>query len=69
MNARLLFLAQDKTSGVGSGHAVTERRFVFAFPALNLYEVIRAVTAIEARHKLMNSSLAPFYGQAVLLNP
>lgn len=45
------------------------RSFVFAFPALNLYEVIRAVTAIEARHKLMNSSLAPFYGQAVLLNP
>lgn len=69
MNARLLFLAQDKTSGAGSGQAVTDRRFVFAFPALNLYEVIRAATAIEARHKLMNSSLAPFYGQAVLLNP
>ena len=48
---------------------MTERRFVFAFPALNLYEVIRAVTVVEARHKLMNSNLAPFYGQAVLLNP
>jgi hypothetical protein len=48
---------------------VTDRRFVFAFPSLNLYEVIWAVSAIEARHRLMNSSLAPFYGQAVLLNP
>lgn len=48
---------------------MSDRRFVFAFPALNLYEVIRAATAIEARHKLMNSSLAPLYGQAVLLNP
>jgi hypothetical protein len=48
---------------------MSDRRFVFAFPALNLYEVIMAVTAVEARHKLMNSSLAPFYGQAVLLNP
>lgn len=48
---------------------MTERRFVFAFPMLNLYEVIKAVTAVEARHKLMNSNLAPFYGQAVLLNP
>lgn len=45
------------------------QRFIFAFPALNLYEVITAVSAIEARHKLMNSSLAPYYGQAVLLNP
>jgi hypothetical protein len=48
---------------------MTERRFVFAFPALNLYEVIRAMTAIEARHKLINSNLAPYYNQAVLLNP
>lgn len=46
-----------------------DRRFVFAFPALNLYEVIMATTAIEARHKLMNSNLAPYYGQAVLLTP
>jgi len=48
---------------------MTNRRFVFAFPELNLYEVIWAVTAVEARHKLINSSLAPFYGTAVLLNP
>ena len=48
---------------------MTERRFVFAFPTLNLYEVIRAVTAVEARHKLMNSNLARFYRQEVLLNP
>ena len=48
---------------------MSDRRFVFAFPALNVYEVIQAVSAIEARHKLMNSNLAPFYGQAVLLNP
>jgi hypothetical protein len=48
---------------------VSDRRFVFAFPSLNLYEVIWAVSAIEARHRLMNSNLAPYYGQAVLLYP
>ena len=48
---------------------MSERRFVFSFPVLNLYEVIKAVSAVEARHKLMNSNLAPYYGQAVLLNP
>jgi hypothetical protein len=48
---------------------MSDRRFVFAFPALNVYEVIYAVSHVEARHKLMNSNLAPFYGQAVLLNP
>jgi hypothetical protein len=67
--AMLHFLKLVPLSGAGSGQAVTDRRFVFAFPTLNLYEVIMAATAIEARHKLMNSSLAPFYGQAVLLNP
>jgi hypothetical protein len=48
---------------------VTDRRFVFAFPVLNVYEVVWAVSAIEARHRLMNSDLAPYYGIAVLLNP
>jgi len=48
---------------------MSERRFVFSFPVLNLYEVIKAVSAVEARHKLMNSNLAPYYGQAVSLNP
>ena len=48
---------------------MTNRRFVFAFRGLNLYEVIWAVSAVEARHRLMNSNLAPYYGQAVLLNP
>jgi hypothetical protein len=67
--ATLPFLKLAPLSGVGSGQVVTDRRFVFAFPALNLYEVIMAMTAVEARHKLMNSSLAPYYNQAVLLNP
>ena len=53
----------------GVGCQMSDRRFVFAFPALNVYEVIYAVSHVEARHKLMNSNLAPFYGQAVLLNP
>ena len=48
---------------------MTDRRFVFAFPHLNLYEVIWAISAVEARHRLMNSNLAPYYGQAVLLYP
>lgn len=60
---------RSSLTGAGSGGQMNDRRFVFAFPALNLYEVITAVSAAEARHKLMNSNLAPFYGQAVLLNP
>ena len=54
---------------LGGSTRMSDRRFVFAFPTLNLYEVIRAATAIEARHKLMNSNLALYCGQAVLLNP
>jgi hypothetical protein len=53
----------------GWRRTMLDRRFVFAFPGLNLYEVIWAVSAVEARHRLMNSNLAPYYGQAVLLNP
>ena len=60
--------SQRMVRGVEERH-MTDRRFVFAFPGLNLYEVIWAVSAVEARHKLINSSLAPYYGQAVLLNP
>lgn len=58
-------------TGVALGwrRSMSNRRFVFAFPKMNLYEVIWAVSAVEARHRLMNSSLAPYYGQAVLLNP
>ncbi len=48
---------------------MNDRRFVFAFPAFNLYEVIWAASAIEARHRLMISNLAPYYRIAVLLNP
>jgi len=66
-------MAADASMGMvrrmAGGSAVTDRRFVFAFPGLNLYEVIWAVSAVEARHKLINSSLAPYYGVAVLLNP
>jgi hypothetical protein len=53
----------------GSRRSMTSRRFVFSFPGLNLYEVIWAISAVEARHRLMNSNLAPYYGQAVLLYP
>lgn len=63
------FLRLAPHSGAGNGQPVTNRRFVFAFPVLNPYEVITATSAAEARHKLMNSSLAPYYSQAVLLNP
>jgi len=66
-------MAADASMGMvrrmAGGSAVTDRRFVFSFPDLNLYEVIWAVSAVEARHRLMNSNLAPYYGQAVLLNP
>ena len=48
---------------------MTDRRFVFHFPELNVFEVIWAVSYVEARHRLMRTWLAPFYNQAVLLNP
>lgn len=57
------------TGAVSGGGRMSDRRFVFAFPHLNLYEVIWAMSAAEARHRLMNSDLAPYYGIAVLLNP
>jgi len=60
--------ARKPPIGAESGQVMADRRFVFVFPVLNLYEVIVAASAIEARHKLMNSNLAPFYGQAVLLS-
>jgi hypothetical protein len=44
-------------------------RYVFSFPAINVYHVFRADSKYEAFHLLMNSSLAPYYGQAVLLHP
>ena len=68
---RLLGLWLICLTGVVDGwrRSMTNRRFVFAFPGLNLYEVIWAVSAVEARHKLINSNLAPYYGVAVLLNP
>jgi hypothetical protein len=66
-------MAADASMGMvrrmAGGSTVTDRRFVFAFPGLNLYEVIWAMSAVEARHKLINSDLAPYYGVAVLLNP
>jgi hypothetical protein len=43
------------------------KRFVFHIQSLNVIRSIHAVSAIEARHLLMNSDLAPYYGQAVLL--
>lgn len=43
-------------------------RYFFSFPALNIIHVCRADSKYEAFHLLMNSRLAPYYGQAVLLN-
>jgi hypothetical protein len=44
-------------------------RYVFSFPVLNVYHVCWADSKYEAFHLLMNSWLAPYYGQAVLLHP
>lgn len=43
------------------------KRFVFHIPNLNIFRPIHATSIVEARHLLMNSDLAPYYGQAVLL--
>lgn len=44
-------------------------RYFFSFPTLNIIHVCRADSKYEARHLLMNSWLAPYYGQAILLSP
>lgn len=44
------------------------KRFVFHFPKLNLFEVVSASCLAEARQKLIESRLAPFYNQAVLIS-
>lgn len=48
---------------------LSERKFFFHFPLLNAIETFTALSESEARHQLINSSFAPYYGQAVLLNP
>jgi len=45
------------------------KRFLFHIPSRNLYRPILAFSKIDALHLLMNSDLAPYYGQAVLLTP
>ena len=45
------------------------KRYVFSFPHLNVYHVCWARSKREANHLLMNSWLAPYYGQAVLPSP
>jgi len=49
-------------------YAVQLKRFVFHFPKLNLFEVIKAYSAVEARQQLMRSRLGQFYNQAVLIS-
>jgi len=43
-------------------------KYIFHFKSLNVYETIEACSAAEARHKLFNSDLAPYYQDAVLLS-
>lgn len=43
-------------------------RYIFHFKSLNIYEIVEASSALEARHKLFNSDLAPYYHDAVLLS-
>jgi len=45
------------------------KRYLFSFPVLNIYYACWACSKYEANHLLINSWLAPYYGQAVLLNP
>jgi hypothetical protein len=49
--------------------AITKKRFVFYIPSLNVIRPFLALSVIEAQQMLMDSSLAPYYGQAVLLTP
>ena len=72
--------ASIKKTGAASGvHAINEPRlsfirlinkmtkFFFHFPLINQLATFRAVSELDARHQLINSPLAPYYGQAVLL--
>jgi hypothetical protein len=60
-----------KTSGTSriTTQCMTEKRFVFHVPFLNTYHIFKATTRAEAQHQFINSHVAPYYGQAVLLNP
>jgi hypothetical protein len=42
-------------------------KFFFHFPLLNQLATFAAVSEFDARHQLMNSPFAPYYGQAILL--
>ena len=44
------------------------KRYVFHFPKLGLFEVIRASSLPEARQQLLESRLGQFYNQAVLIS-
>lgn len=44
------------------------KKFFFYIACINVMEVFTAASAIDARHQLMNSPLAPYYNKAVLLN-
>jgi hypothetical protein len=44
-------------------------RYLFSIPSINVYHVCWADSKYEARHLLMNSRLAPYYGEAILLTP
>ena len=54
---------------ISNTQKMTLKRFLFHIPSLNIFHPIRALSEIEARHLLMNSRFAPYYGQAVLLTP
>jgi hypothetical protein len=42
-------------------------KFFFHFPLINQLATFRAVSELDARHQLINSPFAPYYGQAILL--
>lgn len=44
------------------------KKYFFSIPELNIIRCFNAYSAIDARHQLMNSDWAHYYGRAVLLN-
>jgi hypothetical protein len=46
---------------------LTERKFFFHFPLINAIKCFIAFSEVDARHQLINSAFAPYYGQAILL--
>jgi hypothetical protein len=53
----------------GTKPMLTEKRFLYCVPSMNIYLPFKALSKQDAQHQFINSDFAPYYGQAILLTP